>query len=131
MQRQLRTAPAPEPPRFRLRAVVGGAVLALVLTALVAGVTATVLLTTALTERYLPWVVNSAGFVCIFAGGFFSARSAGSLGWFHGASTGLLYVLLAYVFSALFFAPVAPLWPARALFAVLAGLIGGMLGVNW
>ncbi|MEW6522039.1 MAG: TIGR04086 family membrane protein [Bacillota bacterium] len=131
MQWHTRTVAAPEGPRFRVRAVVAGLVLSLVVTVLAAGIIAVVLLSSPLTEKHLPWVINGFGFLSIFCGGFASARISGSLGWFHGCLTGLGYVLVAYLLSTLAFAPAPPVTLARVLFAALAGTVGGMLGVNY
>lgn len=117
-------------PRLRLRAVMAGLAWSLGLTLAAAAAISVALVSSPLTETHLPWLVNGLGFAAVFGGGFCSARRGGSLGWLHGGLTGLAYVACAYVLSVLVFAPVSPLgWP-RAVFASLAGMTGGILGVN-
>ena len=125
------TEPPAEGPQFLLRAVFTGWLVALLVGAILAGLLAVILLTTTLSEVYLPHLINGLGFVSILAGSIVAARRARSLGWLHGCLTGLLFILAGYGISLLVFSPVPPLATPRLVFAALTGGIGGVLGVNW
>ncbi len=113
-----------------LRAVFTGWLLALLVAVMLTALLALALLKTGLSELYLPHLVNGLGFVSILAGSMMAARRARSLGWFHGCLTGVLFICIGYGISLLFFAPVPPLGTPRIVFAALAGITGGVLGVN-
>jgi len=125
------TKPPAEAPQFLLRAVFIGCLIALLVGLLLTGLLAAVLLTTTLSEEYVPHLINALGFVSILIGSMAAARRAGSLGWLHGCLAGFLFILVGYGIGLLFFAPVPPLGAPRLLFAGLTGGIGGVLGVNW
>ncbi len=122
--------PPAEGPQFLLRAVLTGWLVALTAGTILTGLLTLALLTTSLSEVYLPHLINGLGFISILLGSMMAARRARSLGWLHGCLTGLLFIVAGYGISLLFFAPVPPLGTPRLLFAALAGGIGGVLGVN-
>ncbi|MCC3376935.1 TIGR04086 family membrane protein [Cohnella sp. REN36] len=81
-------------------------------------------------SNILPWVYGTHGAASL-AGGFTSARRSGKRGWYIGAMTGLLYVVLVILTG---FLSQNIDWSSRipllAIVALFAGAFGGMLGVN-
>lgn len=70
--------------------------------------------------------------VVIAAGGFYGGRTTRRLGWLHGGLIGIVYVLLVSWMLAPEFgwtALVSWPWLREALFAFLAGAVGGIVGV--
>lgn len=70
--------------------------------------------------------------LAVAAGGFYAGRKAQRLGWLHGGLSGLLYVLLLSWMLAPEFglAQLATaVWLREALFAFVAGTVGGVIGV--
>lgn len=72
-------------------------------------------------------------YVSVALGAVLAARSAKRFGWLHGGVVGVIYL---FIVSALFrpdFAPADALeaaWLVQAWWAFLAGLAGGVVGVN-
>lgn len=70
--------------------------------------------------------------LAVAAGGFYAGRKVRRLGWLHGGLAGLLYVLLvSWMLGPEFgFAQLAnTVWLREALFAFVAGTVGGVIGV--
>lgn len=72
-------------------------------------------------------------YVSVALGGMLAGRHGRRLGWFHGGLVGLAY----YIIASLFFKggftlaqAASAQWLVGALFSVLAGAFGGVLGVN-
>ncbi|WP_373228508.1 TIGR04086 family membrane protein [Cohnella sp.] len=77
-----------------------------------------------------PWVFCVHGWASL-AGGFMSAKRSGRRGWYFGMANGMLYTLLLLIIS---FLATDASWsmavPILLGVTCLAGVFGGMLGVN-
>ena len=77
--------------------------------------------------------LDGFAYVSIALGGMFAARQGRRLGWLHGIGVGLVY----YAVTTLFFhgdfslsKTLSSEWLLGALWAAIAGAIGGVVGVN-
>jgi putative membrane protein (TIGR04086 family) len=86
---------------------------------------------TSVTENSLTYVFMAASFISIFIGGFISGGKGQKQGLLLGGGTGLLYMLIVFLFQylgqdSLF---TVKQWIYHACF-ILTAMMGGVLGVN-
>lgn len=81
----------------------------------------------------IPASLTAFHYISIGLGGVLAARSSKRLGWLHGGLVGVVYTA---VLSALFTDGISassfmqPEWLLQALWGFVAGVAGGILGVN-
>ncbi len=85
-----------------------------------------------LDENIIPPVVQVVLTLSIAFGGILAARSSKRMGWLKGAITGVVYILWALIISSLFgdSAFMGSLIFSNILLGVVAGAVGGIIGVN-
>lgn len=119
-------------PRLDLRAIGIGILIAFFLSVVIAAILAVVIALTQLHEGQIAGTLYYVGLATVALGAAAASRVAKQRGWLHGALTGVGYVILSLALGLLMF-------PAEALLSDLivkllsggvAGLIGGMIGVN-
>ncbi|HZJ82855.1 MAG TPA: TIGR04086 family membrane protein [Clostridia bacterium] len=83
-------------------------------------------------ETIIPPVVQVILTISIASAGFIAARASQKMGWMKGAITGLVYVLWAFIISSLFGSdmPMGSLVLSNILLGIIAGAVGGIIGVN-
>ncbi|HHX27853.1 MAG: TIGR04086 family membrane protein [Bacillota bacterium] len=110
------------------RGVVWAVGLAVVLALLASGV----VYVTSLDERILSWVVDVGSFVILGLSSFVTARRQAGYGLVYGLAIGGGYAVITLFTGALLFPPVPGfgVFVRRLGFSLLAGAIGGILGVN-
>lgn len=117
-------------PGFNPRALITGTVFTLTASIITAGVVAALVYTTSVTETYLSLALYSMGLLTLALGGTVAARKAECLGWLHGGLTALISATLILIGIAFASDVSADEVIRLALFAFLAGVIGGIIGVN-
>lgn len=119
-------------PGLRLAAVAWGVVAGYVLTIAVAALLALLVYGAGLGEGIAETAVFYAGILCLAAGAAYGARRAGTEGWLHGAVIGIVYVVLALALSVLVLGGdvTAMGLLGRLLLGVVAGIVGGVAGIN-
>lgn len=81
---------------------------------------------------YLHLALFALALISALLGGIQGGMAAGNVGWLHGGGVGALYLFLILI-AGKFFIPSLNVSPAGLLFAlgvILAGGIGGIVGVN-
>ena len=130
MSFKLTTAVKPQG-NINFTAILYGSLLAVIASVILMALGGTVMFYTIFNERLVPVIGLAILFVSIFLGGLVSARRAGKMGWLHGLGVGLIFLVLATVFSTVFphgvfgFAVLK-----KTLAAVIAGCLGGIWGVG-
>lgn len=119
-------------PGFNVGALITGTVFSVLGSFATAGVVAVLVYATSLTETYLSIALYSLGLLTLALGGAVAARKAECLGWLHGGLTSLISATLIMTGIAFGFASGvgADEVLRLALFAFLAGVIGGVIGIN-
>lgn len=117
---------------FSLRVAGGGVLWAVGLAALLAVLASGVVYVTSLDERVLSWVVDVGSFAILGLDSFVTARRQAGYGLVYGLAIGGGYALITLLMGALFFRPLPGfgVFLKRLGFSLLAGAIGGILGVN-
>ncbi|MGI6661922.1 MAG: TIGR04086 family membrane protein [Bacillota bacterium] len=117
---------------FSLRVAGGGVLWAVGLAALLAVLASGVVYVTSLDERVLSWVVDVGSFAILGLSSFVTARRQAGYGLVYGLAIGGGYALITLLMGALFFRPLPGfgVFLKRLGFSLLAGAIGGILGVN-
>lgn len=117
---------------FSLRVAGGGIAWAVGLAVILALVASGVVYVTSLDERILSWVVDVGSFIILGLSAFVTARRQAGYGLVYGLAIGGGYAVITLVVGALFFPPVPGfgVFLKRLGFSLLAGAIGGILGVN-
>ncbi|MBO5733453.1 MAG: TIGR04086 family membrane protein [Clostridia bacterium] len=109
-----------------------GMVIAVLLTVGVFAIFALLLSYTTIGENTIPYIAYCTEFAGAVVCGFISAKRAGTRGIITGAIAGFLYILIMWIVASLasdgFF--VSPHILTMLALAVIAGAIGGILGVN-
>lgn len=118
---------------FSARMAWGGVGLAAILGIVVSIVSSAVVYFTGLDERAMSSVLNVGTFLVLGVSGFVTARRARSHGLLYGLAVGFGYVVVTLALSFSMFSPFPGLAALmkRAVFALLAGAIGGVMGVNY
>ncbi len=83
-------------------------------------------------EKYISTCVLITTIVSILVAGTASTRNVKSRGWLNGASVGLIYVLVLYIFSSLIFRDfsITTRVITMSLIGILTGAVGGIIGIN-
>ncbi|HHY45468.1 MAG TPA: TIGR04086 family membrane protein [Firmicutes bacterium] len=117
---------------FSLRVAGVGVLWAVGLAALLAVVASGVVYVTSLDERVLSWVVDVGSFAILGISSFVTARRQAGYGLVYGLAVGVGYALITLLVGAVFFRPLPGfgVFLKRLGFSLLAGAIGGILGVN-
>ena len=115
---------------LQARAVAVGVICTFVLSLLVSGALALAVYVGALGEGQAGSLLFYGGLLSLVAGAAYGARQADSRGWAHGLLIGLVYVLVATAFGALFLpgGMVGAFLP-RPLLGLGVGAAGGVLGL--
>lgn len=123
---------AAAPGGFSLSTAAGGIGWSIFLALLLVLLSSAVVYFTRLDERVLSWVVNFGSFLVLGFASFLTARRTQSHGFLYGAVIGLSYAVLTMVVGTILFPPFAGMltFVKRLIFAVIAGICGGILGVN-
>lgn len=119
-------------PGFQLGAVAAGVVCAFVLTLLASALMALAVYSTGLADTTAETLIFYGGVLCLAAGAAYGSRRAETLGWLHGGAIGVVYAALAMAVGLLAFqSDVTALDLVRRLaLGLIAGIVGGVLGVN-
>ena len=120
------------PEGFSLTVAAGGLGRSLVLDLLLVLLSSAAVYFTSLDERVLSWVVNFGSFLILGFASFLTARRTQSHGFIYGMVIGLSYAALTMLVGTLLFPPfpgLAVFWK-RLLFSLVAGVCGGIFGVN-
>ncbi len=117
---------------FSPKAAGGGVLRAIAMAVVLALCAAATVYFTGLDERVLSWVVNFGSFVVLGLAAFITARKQASHGLFYGACIGVGYAVLTLLLGTLLFPPFVGFSPflKRLGFSAIAGVSGGILGVN-
>ncbi len=119
------------PMGYWARPLAVGMAVGLLISLLLLAVFAAVMASGLLSSRALSPLALSAATLGSLVGGFVSARAARMRGLLYGAGCGLLLFLLTVAVGFIAFPDAsAPLLPLKAVLAVAAGALGGVLGVN-
>lgn len=116
---------------FAPGAVVKGTLLSLGV-ALLASLLLSLVITLASWDPF-PSYLEAFHYISIGLGGVLAAKHARTLGWLHGGIVGVIYtVFMAFLFTdgMSFSALLQPEWLLNLLWGFVAGVIGGVLGVN-
>lgn len=83
-------------------------------------------------ETIIPPVVQVVRTLSIALGGFIAARGSQKMGWLKGAITGLVYIIWAFIISSLFGNNIVlgSVVLSDSLLGIVAGAVGGIIGVN-
>jgi putative membrane protein (TIGR04086 family) len=119
-------------PSLDLGSILRGLVFTFVIVIVSALILSLVVHTTSITERSLPLVFKLITTFAIAVGGAVAARRTQAKGWLHGGLVGVVFIVLCFFFS---FAFQSESLGAVSLgkelgLGLLAGLIGGVIGVN-
>ncbi|MDQ0269868.1 TIGR04086 family membrane protein [Cytobacillus purgationiresistens] len=86
---------------------------------------------TSLQEASLQYVITGISFIAIFTGGFISGGKGKQKGWMLGGLTGLLYVVVIFLFQYLGFDKLFSIDQLVYFVCyILIAMMGGILGVN-
>jgi putative membrane protein (TIGR04086 family) len=108
-----------------------GVIIAVIASIILMAVGGTVMYYKVFNEKMIPVVGLGILFVSVFTGGFFSARQAGQLGWFHGLAVGVLFLLLTIFFNLAMPGGVFGFSVFKKIVAsIVAGSLGGIWGVG-
>jgi len=117
---------------LRLKYVALGVVMAFIGAFILSGVVGLVMYQGWLSEVYSPLTMNIVSFACLFFGGLYAGRRAGTLGWAHGGLTGLFYLAAITALGLLLFDQLAPLLVLleKLGLGLVLGALGGTVGIN-
>ncbi len=117
---------------FSLKVAGKGVLWAVGLAALLAVVASGVVYMSSLDERILSWVVDVGSFAILGLSSFVTARRQAGYGLVYGLAIGAGYAVVTLVIGAVFFRPLPGfgVFLKRLGFSLLAGAIGGIVGVN-
>jgi putative membrane protein (TIGR04086 family) len=93
---------------------------------------ALILSSTSYPEKLIMPAVSIITIISLIVAGSISTRNLKSRGWLNGAIVGFLYILILYIIGSIAcgnFSITRYVW-TMALIGVLAGAIGGILGIN-
>ncbi|OAT81342.1 TIGR04086 family membrane protein [Desulfotomaculum copahuensis] len=120
-------------PGFSLGEVLRGALLALTISVLGSLFTGAACYFSSLPEHSLPWVSAGVYFFSVLGGAWSTARRTGNRGLIYGLTVAVLFFLFSWLIAVYILPPVSagttPLYQ-KLLLAVLAGTLGGVLGVS-
>ncbi len=91
-----------------------------------------VLTYTSFPEKYISPVVLITTVISVIAAGSIISRNARNRGWLNGAAVGILYMILLYLLSSIVFRDfgVNRYVLTMLVIGILAGAIGGIIGIN-
>lgn len=113
---------------FNWIAVLYGAILATISTIILLAIGGTVLYYTVYNEQIIPVLGLGILSASVFVGGLASARKAGRMGWLHGLSVGLLFLIITALFS---MAVPGGVFGFAVFKKVVASTVAGCLGGIW
>ncbi len=117
--------------RISWRAILSGALLAVIVSVILMAIGGTIMYYSVFNERLVPIIGLAILFISILLGGIVSARKAGQLGWLHGLAVGLVFLVLTLLFN--FFVPGGIFGFAvfkKIIASIVAGCLGGIWGVG-
>lgn len=118
-------------PSFNWSAILFGSILAVICTIILLAIGGTVLYYTVFNEQIVPVLGLGILSVSVFVGGLASAKKAGRLGWLHGLTVGVLFLLITILFSMAVPGGVFGFAVFKKVVAsVVAGCLGGIWGVG-
>ncbi len=118
------------PARFEVRPVFSGMLTSLVLSVVLALLLALAVLVIGVGDVAAFWSLRVGGLLAIAVGGVVSAKKAQGRGLLHGASAGLLYMVVCVLLTKIL-PGTDPLPVLKSLaMGVVVGGIGGIIGVN-
>ncbi|MBE3589402.1 MAG: TIGR04086 family membrane protein [Firmicutes bacterium] len=117
---------------FQPGAVAAGVACSFVLTLLASALLALAVYSTGLSDATAETAIFYTSVLCLAAGAAYGARRAEALGWLHGAAIGLVYVSLAVAAGLLAFQTDVSAFDLlrHLMLGLVAGVVGGVLGVN-
>lgn len=113
------------------KSVVKGTIKGLILTVLLCIVGAVIFKVFDLTKLLIPSIGWWFSLIGIFFGGISASKNAGGKGLLHGAMTGILFVVILSIINFVVFRSLSfSSLPFKLLIGIVAGIVGGVIGVN-
>lgn len=133
--RKVRKAPSKQQPEsigYDIMAVLKSSIVAVVITLICFTIFAVIIKVVDMQETIIPPVVQVVRTLSIAFGGMLAARASKKMGWLKGGITGIVYILWAFIISSLFGGTefMGSLIFSDILLGVVAGAVGGIIGVN-
>ncbi|NLJ65897.1 MAG: TIGR04086 family membrane protein [Clostridiales bacterium] len=113
-------------------AILKSSIIAIIMTLVCFAIFAIIIKVADLQETIIAPVVQVIRTLSIAFGGMLAAKSSKKLGWLKGGITGVVYVLLAFMISSMFGGSIfmGSVIFSDILLGVIAGAVGGIIGVN-
>ncbi len=117
---------------LRAGAIIGGLLWALTSTVFICAALVIWVLMTSGQFYHFSGIFTAGTLLGALLGGFISGKTAGFMGWLHGAAVGLLYTLIMTSFLAAWNGGFStlPVLAARGVGMLVMAVTGGVLGVN-
>ena len=122
----------PESMWYDIAAILKSSLVAVIITLICFTLFAVIIKVADMQETIIPPVVQVVRTLSIAFGGMLAARASKKMGWLKGGITGIVYILWAFLISSLFGGPavMGSLILSDLLLGVVAGAVGGVIGVN-
>lgn len=125
------TSTVKSPGNINWVSILYGTLAAVIASILLMAIGGTVMYYTVFNESLVPVIGLAILFLSVFMGGLVSARKAGKMGWFHGLSVGLLFLVLTILFNVALPGGIFGFAVFKKIVAsVAAGCLGGIWGVG-
>jgi putative membrane protein (TIGR04086 family) len=113
-------------------AILKSSIIAIIMTLVCFAIFAIIIKVADLQETIIAPVVQVIRTLSIAFGGMLAAKSSKKLGWLKGGITGIVYVLLAFMISSMFGGSIfmGSVIFSDILLGIIAGAVGGIIGVN-
>lgn len=113
-------------------AILKSSIIAIIITLVCFAIFAIIIKVADLQETIIAPVVQVIRTLSIAFGGMLAAKSSKKVGWLKGGITGVVYVLFAFMISSLFGGSIlmGSIIFSDILLGVIAGAVGGIIGVN-
>lgn len=123
---------APGGPTINIPAMLKGTLYAFIIALVFTLLAGVIMFYTTTSDSWLGAVATFIYGLCIFCGGTAASFKAGRKGLFHGIGVGVIFLILAMIFSGLIDSAsvTAFIFIKKLVIAVIAGAMGGVLGVG-
>lgn len=112
--------------------IVYGAIFAVIFTLVCSAVYAFVIVMAPLSEKSAPLIARVVAMLAAFLGGMAAGRRSQQTGWLHGATVGLIYMVVVLLSGKVLSPGTVPALVTiqRVVVAMIVAAIGGIAGVN-
>ncbi len=116
----------------QMKAVIKGAVFAIIISVLLFMFLALVMLYTPLPQEAATAIAAAISLLCVFVGAYLCAKASGEKGWLWGSVCGLIYYIILYIsaLSAVKEFNFSLKTFIMTIIGMLAGMLGGIWGIN-